>query len=343
MKAIGNPLSLSAAFAGGRRTTRFPAFGALLLALFVVLSCSEPQPPAFDGQRAMNDVVVQIDFGPRVPGTDAHRKAAEWLAAELSKTTSDVRRQSFFHLEPPPPDSGAGWTPDTLPLWNIIASYGSKGGERVMFCAHWDSRPWADEEPDSALHMTPIPGANDGASGVAVLLEMARILGQRPPPFGVDLVFFDGEDMGRREHPEEYLVGSSWFVHQARNYRPLAVVLLDMIGDSNLSIGREMYSDSLAPRLTDLVWETAARLNLGAFVDSLAHSVIDDHIPFLLRGIPAVDIIDFDYPHWHTLADTPDKLSVESLETVGRLLVELVYRTPVERYKAATFGPREGA
>jgi hypothetical protein len=294
-------------------------------------ACAPAEPPPFDAQRAYADVVRQLEFGPRVPGTEAHRRCADWLASELRKTTEEVRRQAFFHIPPAAPGSDLR-SSDTLALWNIIASFQPRHPRRITICAHWDSRRWADQDPDSSRHNDPVPGANDGASGVAVCLELARMMGQVPPPFGVDVILFDAEDQGHSEDVSEFIIGSQWFVRQAPNYRPQAVILLDMIGDRDLAIPREGYSDTLAPGLTDLVWNTAARLGLTAFVDTVSGPVVDDHLPFLFNRIPAVDLIDFEYTYWHTVDDTADKVSVESLATIGRLLTELIYRTPIEHY-----------
>jgi glutaminyl-peptide cyclotransferase len=292
---------------------------------FVICTCSPAAPPEFDGARAMAHVQTQVAFGPRVPGTEAHRRCGDWLAEELSRHSKAVRRQSFYHVRP-----GDSQKADTMQLFNLMASFRTESTRRLAICAHWDSRPWADEDPDTANHSQPVPGANDGASGVAVCLELARLLGTVEPPFGVDLLLFDAEDQGERGDAQEYLIGSRWFVSQARNYRPVAVILLDMIGDSSLNISREAYSDSLAPALVDLIWHTADSLHLDGFVDSVGYHVIDDHLPFVLNGIPAVDLIDFDYPAWHTVADTPEKVSARSLEAVGRVLTTLVYHTPIE-------------
>lgn len=302
-----------------------------LLAL-PVLSCFAPEPPAFDGLRALSDVVTQVEFGPRVPGTVAHRRCGEWLAAQLRESAGDVKRQAFFHFS----ERGASGTdsvPDTLPMWNLIASFNTESTDRIMICAHWDSRPFSDQDPDSSFHHVPVPGGNDGGSGVAVCLELARMMAVVPPPFGIDLVLFDGEDLGEQGSLKEYLIGSRWFVQQAGNYRPQAVILLDMVGDENLSIPREAYSDSIAPGLTNLVWNTAARLGIESFVDTLGPPIIDDHLPFLYNGIPAVDIIDFDYPYWHTHDDTADKVSAASLSDVGTVMRALIYDTPVEQFK----------
>jgi Zn-dependent M28 family amino/carboxypeptidase len=292
----------------------------------------------------MADLIAQLEFGPRVPGTRAHRRCADWLAEQLRVSVEhaeDVRRQSFFHIPPPPPGADSSAGVDTLAHWNIIATFKPEAPDRLMLCAHWDSRRWADEDPDTSRRRDPVPGANDGASGVAVLLEMARMMSAVPPPIGVDIVLFDAEDQGTPNRLDEFLIGSRWFASRARNYRPMAVVLLDMIGDRDLIIPRERYSDSLAPALTNLVWETASRLGLEAFTDSVGAAVIDDHLPFLFRAIPAVDIIDFDYAYWHTVDDTADKVSAQSLATVGHLVTELVYRTPVDRLRTSVQLPSE--
>jgi glutaminyl-peptide cyclotransferase len=314
------------------RMLRTVLLGLAMAVGFGLPGCTPTEPPPFDGELALSHVQSQVDFGPRVPGTEGHRRCADWLALELSKYTDDVRRQAFYYV--PLTDLGKRGT-DTVYLWNIMAAFRTDAPYRIMMCAHWDSRPWADQDPDSANHNTPIPGANDGGSGVAVCLELARLMSAVPPDIGVDLVLFDGEDQGPSGKVNEYLIGSRWFASKAPNYRPLAVILLDMVGDRDLGIVREAYSDSLAPGLTDLVWATADSLGLTEFSDSVGTHVIDDHLPFLFNGIPAVDIIDFDYAYWHTVEDTMDKVSAESLERIGRLMVALIYRTPAESYREA--------
>ena len=306
--------------------SRFLRLQAGAFALLLVCCARTPaEAPPFDGQRAHADVVTQVNFGPRIPGTAGHRRCADWLAAELSKHTETVRRQAFYHVK-----DTAGGSPDTLHLFNLIASFNPDNPRRIAICAHWDTRPFADEDPDTLQRLEPVPGANDGASGVAVCLELARLLGATPPPFGVDLILFDAEDQGPRGHTDEYLIGSRWFASQARQYRPVALLLMDMVGDAHLNIPREGYSDSLAPGLVDLVWGAADSLGLSGFVDTVGPHVIDDHLPFLLNGIPAIDLIDFDFPEWHTVSDTPDKVSAESLEQVGRLMRHIIYHTPLE-------------
>ena len=253
-----------------KRMLAYTPVVAVMVALAV--ACAPAEPPPFDAARAYADVEKQLEFGPRVPGTEAHRRCADWLASELRKNTEEVRRQAFRHIPPAAPGSDV-LSSDTLALWNIMASFEPRSPNRITICAHWDSRRWADHDPDSSRHNDPVPGANDGASGVAVCLELARMMGQVPPPFGVDIILFDAEDQGFSEDVSEFIIGSQWFVSQAPNYRPKALILLDMIGDRDLSIPREGYSDTLAPGLTDLVWTTAARLGLSAFVDTVAGPV----------------------------------------------------------------------
>lgn len=311
------------------------ATGAVLILAGLLYGCMQPEPPAFDGAAALRLVEKQVSFGPRVPGTEAHRLCARWIESELASLTDRVSRQKFRYVRPVPLDTPANWQPDTTTMWNIIASFNLESQDRIAICAHWDTRPWADEEEDSTLHDTPIAGANDGGSGVAVLLELGRLMSIEPPPIGVDLIFFDGEDFGPVHDLGQYLLGSKQFVANAPGYRPMAMILLDMVGDADLSLPRERFSDSLAFALTDLVWSKAAALKLSAFVDTVGLPVVDDHLPWLINGIPAVDIIDFDYPYWHTLEDTPDKVSSESLATVGTLVRELIYFTSAEEYRAA--------
>jgi len=216
---------------------------------------------------------------------------------------------------------------------NVIGSFYPNERNRFLLAAHYDTRPWADEEPDTTLHARPILGANDGASGVAVLLHLAELLAARPPDRGVDLILFDGEDYGREGDLGAYCMGST---HLARNWQefgsPLAtgdpegLILLDMVGQAALAVPMEGYSLQVAPEWTRAVFARATELGLTAFEPIPGRSVYDDHVPFLRAGIPAVDLIDFDFPAWHTTADRPEVCSAESLEQVGRLLTDVSYR-----------------
>lgn len=276
------------------------------------------QTPGFNEENAWKQLLTQCDFGPRPPGSRAHQQCLEYLETELQQYASSVQRQDFFGLNPVSNES--------LPLVNLIARFFPERSRRLLLCAHWDTRPWADQDPDPKNHQTPIIGANDGASGVAVLLEIGRCLKLRDPGIGVDIVLFDGEDMGRASHPEEYCLGSRWYADHLTMPLPEAAVLLDMIGDADLLIPYELYSYFSARNLQQEIYHLAAELGEKSFLPSPGPSVYDDHVPLIQEGIPAVDLIDFDYEYWHTIEDTPKQCSPSSLGSVGRVLLEWIYR-----------------
>ncbi|MEE9553189.1 MAG: M28 family peptidase [candidate division Zixibacteria bacterium] len=290
---------------------------ALLIILLSVFLSACSDVPVFDGERAYADLVRQCSFGPRVAGTEAHRETGRFLFEELRKTTDICRVQRFTVF-----DSIAGAEKEML---NIIASYYPDSDRRIMLCAHWDSRPYSNMDPDSGKHELPVPGANDGASGTALLLEIGRLLKDHRPPVGIDIVLFDGEDYGTDEWPGGWFLGSKHFVRNLRGYRPRAAILVDMIGDSDLRIYREAVSELYSKDLNDYIWEIASEVGAGAFEDAVKDTVSDDHIPLIEAGIKAIDIIDFNYPYWHTQEDTPDKCSPESLGDVGRVVIGAVF------------------
>jgi glutaminyl-peptide cyclotransferase len=296
----------------------------LLSFLLLICACSAKQVPSFDGDRAYADLVAQCQFGPRAPNTQAHDKAADFLYQSLTATADICRRQPFTYY-------------DTLNdvrmnLVNIIASYNSENQHRILLCAHWDSRPRAEKEPDSLRRNEPIIGANDGASGAAILLELGRIFKANPPPIGVDIVLFDGEDYGFNGREEGWFLGSYYFARHLGGYRPRAAILLDMVGDKNLNIYREAYSDKYAGDLNNYIWQIAKEKGISAFIDSLKHAVSDDHVPLLSAGLKAIDLIDFDYPYWHTQSDTPDKCSAASLKAVGDVISAAVYDQRISKF-----------
>lgn len=257
-------------------------------------------PSPFDGQRAYADVLTQVGFGPRIPGTDGHTQAVEWIRGELARAGWQVEIQESEALG--------------NKVRNIVAKRSVEDPE-IILGAHYDSRIFADQDLNPDQAQQPVPGANDGASGVAVLLELARTLPAEAP--STWLVFFDAEDNGRIEG-WDWIMGSREFVRNNPALQPRAVVIVDMIGDADLNIYKERNS---TPSLIDAIWATAAQLGYGeVFIPEYKYSMLDDHTPFLEAGLPAVDIIDFDYPYWHTTADTPDKVSAASLEAVGRTL-----------------------
>jgi hypothetical protein len=291
------------------------------LALALLAACHESAPRAreFDGPSAFKYIETQVGFGPRIPGTQAHRRMAGWLDSLLRQRADTVIAQSWTHV------TAAG---DSLPLTNFIARFNPGASKRLLFLAHWDSRPTADS-PTSTDSTKPVPGANDGGSGVAALLGVADALKRTPPAIGVDLLFVDGEDYGDfTKTPKDVLIGSRYYAaHPAPGAQPLYAVLFDLIADKDLQIFQEGNSLIGAPEVVELVWNTAKDLGYGGtFVATPKHTLIDDHLELQKAGIRAIDVVDFDYPSWHTQYDTIDKVSAASLQIVGDVAVALVRR-----------------
>ncbi len=255
-----------------------------------------------------------MKFGPRVPGTKAHTLTRDWIVARLKESSPNVTLQPFTGV----------FGGREASMNNIIASLYPEMAKRVLLCAHWDSRHTADRDPDPRKHNLPVPGANDGASGVAVLLEAAKTFAAVKPPVGVDIVFFDGEDGGDYGDNDSWLLGSRHFARvMPMTFRPSYAILLDMIGDRDLALTRDSVSASNAPELWGRIITACGKRGIPFLPGET--SVLDDHVPLIERGIPAVDLIDFDYPSWHTVSDTPDKCSPESLGKIGALVLDIVY------------------
>ena len=274
-------------------------FTAILIALILwKLIPLNRQSVQFDGQRAYQDVIAQVAFGPRIPDSQAHADTITYIQEELRK---------------------AGWKSKIqMTDWkgflvqNIIA-FRSDQTPQIILGAHYDTRLLADQDP-GAGRAAPVPGANDGASGVAVLLELARTLPAATIPTW--LVFFDAEDNGELAG-REWIMGSNAFVSEL-SFHPRAAIILDMVGDADLNLYIEQNSNAT---LATEIWGQAAKLGYSRqFIQTVKYSMLDDHTPFLVAGIPAVDVIDFDYPYWHTAADTPDKVSPKSLQIVGETI-----------------------
>jgi hypothetical protein len=278
---------------------------------------------AFDGETALRYVREQVAFGPRVPNTEGHRRTGDWIEAHLRRTADSVEIQAWTHV------SERG---DSLRLRNFIGRFRPEATERILLLAHWDTRPRADQEANLGAQQQPIPGANDGASGVAVLLGVADVLAATPPTLGVDLLFVDGEDWGTDFSGPDALIGSRYYAaNLPRNRHPLFAVLFDMVGDADLRLYPEANSVAGAPEVVNRVWETARSLGYDdVFRTDGQTSATDDHIPLLEAGVRAIDVIDFAYGapdrnvYWHTLQDTPDKVSARSLKIVGDVAVKLV-------------------
>ena len=267
----------------------------------------------FNAKRAFAYLEKQCEFGPRVPGTTAHKETQAYLFTELKRYADEVALQPFEFRD----------QDRTVRMNNILARFGKDSGEKILLAAHWDTRPFADRDPDPANRNTPILGANDGASGVAVLLEVARVLKSKPPPIEVIIVLFDGEDYGRTV--STMFLGSTHFAQNMGRWKADFGILLDMVGDRTLELPMEGYSWNAARDLTEAIWRRAAELGLPAFERRLGPAIMDDHLPLIQSGVPTIDIIDFNYPHWHTVEDTPDKCSAESLDIVGRLVLDIIY------------------
>ena len=286
-----------------------------------VLSCRErARPPReFDGPGAFEYIRTQVGFGPRVPGTRAHERMAGWLDSLLHTRADTVVVQSWDHVTA---------AKQTLHLRNFIARFNVAAPKRLLLLAHWDSRPVSDS-PLSRDSSHAVIGANDGGSGVALLLGVADVLKRTPPAIGVDLLFVDGEDYGDfTKNPDDVLIGSRYYgAHQLPGGRPLFAVLFDLVADKDLQIYQEGNSLVGAPEVVELVWNTAKDLGYaGYFIATPKHTLIDDHLELQKAGIRAIDVVDFDYPSWHTQYDTIEKVSPASLQVVGDVALALIRR-----------------
>jgi glutaminyl-peptide cyclotransferase len=294
--------------------------GPTLLALAAVIGVGGARAgdsvPEFPVDEAWGHLLAQCALGPRVPGSAAHDRCLVLMEKILRERGGIVRRQPFR--------ARVGWRPDSLRLTNLIARFGPPG-EPIVIGAHWDSRPWADRDPVVANQTKAILGANDGASGVAVLLGLARVMGTHPPPVPVELVMLDGEDQGKEGDDDSYLLGSREHARTLTAPFPRLAIIIDMVGGRDLHICREANSDQLAGWLNDILFRRATELGLSGFEDRVCYSVLDDHVPYLEQGIPAVDLVDMHFPQWHTVDDVPRACSPESLGQVGRLLVDFLY------------------
>jgi glutaminyl-peptide cyclotransferase len=250
-----------------------------------------------------------------VPGSAAHDSCFTWLLGRFRALAPSVQADTFSYDSP---DLGK-----EVRLTNLVARFRPEAKERILFGAHWDSRPWADKDPNPPLRTRPVLGANDGASGVAVLLEVARVLQKTGTPIGVDLVLFDGEDLGTEENPNGYFRGSLRYVQQMGEARPIFAIVIDMIGKRNLNLTWEANSRQQASNVVEMVWQEARDLGVKAFRSVPGPAVYDDHIAFLNASVPAIDLIDFSFPEWHTTHDTPAVCSPQSLDAVGTVLVSL--------------------
>ncbi|MHB1330329.1 MAG: M28 family peptidase, partial [Gemmatimonadales bacterium] len=252
----------------------------LVLAAFLVgCQADKPPVPEIDGQAALGYARTQVEMGPRVPGTEGHRRTAAWLDSLLRTRADTVVVQRWTHLT---------LRGDSLPMQNLVARFRPDATHRILFLAHWDTRPMADADT-GARAKQPVPGANDGASGVAVLLAMADALDAAPPEVGVDLLFVDGEDYGDFSEDKDVLIGSRYYARNQIGPKPEYAILLDMVGATNSRFRKEGYSVTAAPALVDAVWAMAKRMGYEAlFIDQTGPAITDDHIPLQQVGIRAI-------------------------------------------------------
>ena len=293
-----------------------------MLPLFLILCCGS-SGPNFNEKAAFQYLLQQCEFGPRNPSSEGYYKCLDFMLSELEMTADDIIIQEFTYQEKK--------KRTRHDLNNIIARFNTNADFQTIISCHWDTRPWADSEPNRKDRDQPILGANDGASGVAVLLELARIMSETPPPIGVNLVFFDGEDMGIPGENETYCQGSRYFAKNLPIPKPAEAINLDMVGDKQLHLPVEKYSLEFHPKLVRYLWSRASELGLDAFDKRPQNAIYDDHVPLYQHAkIPSIDIIDFKYPnsytnYWHTMNDLPEHCSAKSLGQVGKLMVDYIY------------------
>lgn len=275
------------------------------------------KPAAVDGGRAYQYLKQICDIGPRTAGSAANERQ-RLMVAELWKANGlEVREQPFTGFDPA--------TRERKNMVNLIGAWKPERTRRVLLSAHYDTRPFPDEEPDPAKRRGRFIGANDGASGVALLMEIANQLPKMETEWGVDLVLFDGEELVYGDNGD-YFLGSRHFARQylaekkGRSWNYEAGLVLDMVADKDLLITQEQYSLEYAPRVVRELWDVAEKLGERRFRKKVGPAVLDDHIPLNQAGIPTADVIDFDYPAWHTVDDVPERCSGESMAAVGRVV-----------------------
>lgn len=297
-----------------------------ILAIALAAACADcaatEAPPAvtFDGARALAYAKLQVDAGPRVPGTEAHRLVGDRIAAVMRENADSVIEQTWTHVT-------AGNV--SLPLRNIFARFNPAATQRILYVSHWDSRPFADKSFAADDRKKPVPGANDGASSTGLLLALAEVLKATPPKVGVDFLFTDGEDYGEFGPPQvDVLLGAKYFAEHPlpdSSYRPMFGVLWDMIGNAGVRVLRESYAEQHAREVNDRVWNMAAALGYSAVFRPEITTVTDDHYPLIDKGFRVIDVIDLNgYEYHHTTQDTMDKLSAESLTIMGRVALALI-------------------
>lgn len=290
--------------------------------------------PHFNAGNAMQHIRMQCSFGPRVTGSHASEVCGDYIVGQFKALGAEVEEQCV---------DVTIWDGKRLPARNIIARINPSSADRILLCAHWDSRPWADNDDDESNWHTPVPAANDGASGVAVMLEICRLLQQQPIAVGVDMVCFDAEDLGTPEWEEDRLgsadtwcLGSRAWAEKARaeGYKARYGILFDMVGGYGATFAKERFSNQLAGPLVDRVWQLARQLGYRQFFpNDNGGYITDDHVNVNeIARVPCIDIVPHYKdgpssfgPTWHTLNDTPDNIDPHVLEAVGQTILQLIY------------------
>jgi glutaminyl-peptide cyclotransferase len=296
-----------------------------IIVLPVICACQSGEAQhKFSGAMALRYAATQVAFGPRVPGTPPWQKAGDWIVAQMRQRADTVIEQRWTH-----PLANGG----SIPMRNILARFRPKATDRILYVTHWDTRPIADGETDPAKRKLPIPGADDGASGVGLFVALGDVLkgATLPSNVGVDLLFVDGEDYGSFDKMTDVLIGSTYFAQHlpSPDYHPIFGVLWDMIGQKDLLLYEEQNSLQLAPEVVSRVWQAAAAAGYSdVFISEPKYSITDDHMPLLSAGLRVVDVIDLDYPYHHKLSDTIDQVSPKSLGIVGAVATALIFTQP---------------
>jgi len=289
----------------------------ILMISGILLISSTSQVPQFKGENAFQVLKDQCDLGARVPGSEEIELCRDYIIDKLHKYGAEVKQQKF----------SVEINGEEIAGVNITGSFYPRLSRRILLGAHYDTRPWADKDADETNHTKPVLGANDGASGVAVLLEIGRILSETmPEEYGIDLVFFDLEDMGTYTEDDGWCLGSKYFAEHWEGDKPEKSIVIDMIGDKDLRIPIEYHSYHNSPLLVREVWNIAKQLGISEFDNRIDNAINDDHYSLIKAGFEAIDIIDFEYESWHTVHDTPDKCSAASLQAVGQVMVNLIYQ-----------------
>ncbi len=292
-----------------------------LFSLAALGACSDgAQRPEFDANRVISLIETQIAFGPRVPETEAWRQCRNYLKNYFDSLGYRVELQEFTHTDYRQKRS--------VKMCNIIIRQSSDtSSPRILLGAHWDSRPRCENDPDPARRTDSLPGAVDGAAGVALLMELARMFVDYPPDAPVEFALFDGEDWGQSGDINQYIVGSNEFARRVSGADYQFAIVPDLFAHAGASLAREGMSERFAAGINDRLWAAARELGIARFVDTVSREVIDDHLPLLNIGIKTIDIIDMNYPYWHTSQDTPDKCDSAAIADVGRVIARVVYES----------------